>query len=154
MKTLEITKDAAIKAYKNSSQESKNLLEDLFGKEIFQKKPIERIKTVEDILGEYNISIEQFNLANKDLSKDEKAYKILKMLANILNEGWEPNWDNNNEYKYFPYFNMSSSGFRVDGCDHWATFSSVCSRLCFKSSELAKYAGTQFEDIYKDLFIF
>ena len=76
----------------------------------------------------------------------------MKLLTKSLNEGWEPDWDNSSERKYFPWFNMSSSGsgFSFCVCDDWGTHSSVGSRLCFKSSELAKYAGTQFTDIYKE----
>jgi len=79
----------------------------------------------------------------------------LFIIADALNEGWQPNWNNNDEYKYYPWFDMEKdknnpSGFRlycVD-CDFAGSF--VGSRLCFKSKALAEYAGKQFIKLYKD----
>ena len=113
----------------------------------------ERIKTFEDVLKYHNITQESFDLECDALDPDEIAYKKIKLIAKALNEGWTPDWSNSNEYKYTPYFKMGSpsgGGFSYDGYVHWFTYSHVGSRLCFKSSELAKYAGTQFEDIYKE----
>jgi hypothetical protein len=44
----------------------------------------------------------------------------------------------------------SGVGFSYVDCVRWLTSSDVGSRLCFKSSELAEYAGKTFESIYKD----
>jgi hypothetical protein len=114
-------------------------------------KPVmERIKTVADILADHGYTQERFNKLCEDLSEDEKAYRILKLLALTLNEGWTPDWNDANQLKYFAWFYMGgSSGFRYDGYVHWGSSSDVGSRLCFKSSELAKYAGEQFTDVYK-----
>jgi hypothetical protein len=115
----------------------------------------DRIKTIQDVLADNNITQEQFDKSCEGLEPDEVAYRIIKMLAKSLNEGWEPNWDNNNEYKYYPWFDMEggSSGFRFHDCDFWRSHSVVGSRLCFKSSELATYAGEQFIDVYKKFMI-
>ncbi len=77
------------------------------------------------------------------------GYKLV-IITEALNEGWIPNWDNSSEPKYYPYFDMRKvSGFSY--CDYldWNASTSAASRLCFKSSELAKFAGTQFVEIYK-----
>jgi hypothetical protein len=47
----------------------------------------------------------------------------------------------------------SGSGLSYDVYDYWRAVASVGSRLCFKSRELAEYAGKQFIDIYTDFFI-
>lgn len=84
---------------------------------------------------------------------DEIAYKKLKLIVRSLNEGWEPNWNDSNERKYYPWFKMASGGFSYgDYVNSWA-HSIVGSRLCFKSADLAKYAAETFTDIYKDFFI-
>ncbi|WP_271730210.1 hypothetical protein, partial [Aquimarina algiphila] len=70
-----------------------------------------------------------------------------------LNEGWLPDWDNGEYDKYYPWFKMSSSGFRYDGYGLRVSGSAVGSRLCFKSSELARYAGEQFTDVYRKFMI-
>lgn len=114
------------------------------------KDVMERIKTVDDILADNHITRQFFNQWSDGLSKDEVAYRILKMLATSLNEGWVPDWKNSNEYKYYPWFEMNgSSGFRVYVCARWSSASRVGSRLCYKTRALAEYAGSQFTDVYK-----
>lgn len=153
METLTIKKDDAIKAHENTNSKGKNLLEDLLGKKTFQQDVIERIKTFSDVLEELGIDAEKFDDVNEYLSLDEESYRRVKLICKALNEGWTPDWNNNNEYKYYPWFEMGSSGFRFGGYDYWVTDSYVGSRLCFKSRELAEYAGKQFEAIYENFMI-
>ena len=80
------------------------------------------------------------------------AHSKLVIIAEALNGGWAPDWDNNNEYKYYPYFDMEK-GFSFSNYDCIYTFSFAGSRLCFRSAEIAKYAGTQFVELYKDYFV-
>ena len=154
MKTLEIQQQDAIKAYENAeSQQVKDALIDLLGEEAFTINAKERFKTIKDVLQYHGQTEKQFNQNCNSLSKDEKAYRLLKMIASALNEGWIPDWSNYSEFKYFPWFDMdtsSASGFAYYGCDDWCSNSNVGSRLCFKSRDLAKYAGQQFEEIYRD----
>lgn len=110
----------------------------------------ERIKTIDDILADNMLTKEAFDKQCLSLSEDEVAYRILKMLARSLNEGWIPDWTNNNEYKYVPYFEMRGpSGFRFGGFGAWSSGSGVGSRLCFKSRPLAEYAGKQFQSVWE-----
>ena len=84
------------------------------------------------------------------------AHYKLCVIAEALNEGWKPDWSNWNQYKYYPWFEMGSPsgvGFSYDGYGNWASLSIVGSRLCFKSRELATYAGKQFEELYKEYFV-
>lgn len=83
-------------------------------------------------------------------------YKLI-IIAQVLNDGWQPNWSDNNEIKYFPYFGVKADpkhpagvGFSGTDCDVWFSSSGVGSRLCFKSSELALYAGKQFAKLYQE----
>ena len=114
------------------------------------KKVTDRIKTVSDVLADHGLTEEEFDEQCDGIDDDEVAYRILKMLAKSLNEGWTPNWNNDNEYKYYAWFYMGgSSGFRFRGYGYRGSLSDVGSRLCFKSYELAEYAGKQFTDVYK-----
>lgn len=79
-----------------------------------------------------------------------KAMAKLQVIATALNEGWQPDWTNSNQYKYYAWFKMSGSGLSFHGAVLWHTVTLVGSRICFKSSELAEYAAEQFEDIYAD----
>lgn len=151
MKTIEITKDNAVKAFKEADAKGKALLSTLFGEDTFTKVVNGKIETFEEALEHQVIDKTDFEESCKGLEKDEIAYKKIKIIAKALNNGWTPDWDNDNEYKYYPWFNMQSGvGFTHSDYDLWATNSIVGSHLCFKSSDLAIYAGKQFESIYKD----
>ena len=92
----------------------------------------------------------------EDLQKPIIAAAKLIIIINVLNEDWKPNWKDFDENKYYPWWDMndssSPSGFGLDGVTYDYSGSAVGSRLCFKSEELARYAATQFEAIYKDYF--
>lgn len=91
------------------------------------------------------------------------TYK-LSIIAEALNheaagKPWLPNW-NDSSYKYFPWFEIDASeenpsgvGFSDTGYVNWVTITSVGSRLCFLSRELALYAGEQFAELYKDFIL-
>lgn len=82
------------------------------------------------------------------------AHAKLVIIAQALNGKWKPNWKDSNQWKYYPWFDMSSgSGLSYYVYDHLISYSSCGSRLCYKTSELAKYAGTQFIDLYKEYFV-
>ena len=92
--------------------------------------------------------------------KSVLAFFMLTIIIQAINDGWEPNWNDYNEWKYYAWFeveasedNPAGSGFSHSLYDYSFTRTRVGSRLCFKSSELAMYAGTQFEEEYKQLFI-
>jgi len=147
-KTIKLTDDAAKKLHK-SSPEWKEILEENYGKDFFTPKKItDRVKSFDDACKIKGIEPE--SLFNKKDTKDEIAYKKIKVIAEVLNEGWTPDWSNSNQYKYTPYFKASGSGFSDCVYARWSTVTGVGSRLCYKSSELAIYAGKQFEDIYND----
>ena len=88
------------------------------------------------------------------------AHAKLIIIAHALNRlgnngrQWKPDWNNYDQYKYYPWFEMGgSSGFRYLVYDGWFSLSLVGSRLCFKSRELAEYAGNQFTEIYKQFML-
>ncbi|BFM41690.1 hypothetical protein CFS9_03310 [Flavobacterium sp. CFS9] len=157
METLQINKKDAIKAHDEATTKGKSLLENLLGKAVFLKSIKERIKSFDDVLSELNIVKSDFDLSCHGLESDEVAYRKAKLVAKLFNEGWIPDWTNEDEYKYFAYFKMGSPsgvGFSYYDCDRWSARSLVGSRLAFKSSDLAEYAGKLFEqEIYKPLMI-
>ena len=121
---------------------------------------IERVKSYEDaccILNKWEFFDDCID------SIDIIAYKKLKLIIEALNEGWKPNWYDINELKYYPYFSIEKYGGKngsagLGSCSAYNGFgysyTSIGSRLCFKTSELAKYAGQQFKDLYEDYFFY
>lgn len=148
METISITKANALKAYKSADKAIKTALENLLGAETFKKTGdiTDRIKTFEDACAELGVEI--FETLGQP--SDVVAYRKLRIISEALNEGWRPNWNDSNEYKYYPYFEYAGSGFSHYSYDHSCARSGVGSRLCFKTSKLAIYAGKQFIKEYND----
>ena len=116
----------------------------------------ERIITFDDVLRENGVKIEVFENNIQDLTTDEVAYKMLKEIVKAFNECWTPDWTDSSQGKYVPWFKMGSpsgGGLSCDDCAIWNSISHVGSRLCFETREQAKYAGKQFEDLYKSYFV-
>lgn len=100
--------------------------------------------------------VPDFSMYPEKHQKAMVAHAKLVIIAEALNEGWQPDWASDDQWKYEPWFYMggsSGSGFAYYGFGSWRTLSNCGSRLCFKSRELAEYAGEQFRDLYKDYYL-
>ncbi len=84
------------------------------------------------------------------------AHYQLCIIVEAINGGWVPDWTDWSQYKYYAWFRMGSasgSAFSYDDYANWTSHSTASSRLCFKTREMAEYAGKQFEQLYKDYFV-
>lgn len=143
------------------------------------KNVMERIKTFEDACNELGIDHNEWMQDKKELGleADVIAYLKLRIIAAALNEGWQPQFAED-EYRYFPWFclytqseidEMSeedksrvvcrsfSNANAIGGVAYaYASYGSsdtgthIGSRLAFKTRELAEYAGRQFVEIWAD----
>ena len=109
-------------------------------------------------------------------AREFEAYLKLRIITAALNEGWTPQFTED-EHRYFPWFWLYTKeeivkmdkeerkkivlfgGHATTGVSAGFAYAysantpsnataNVGSRLCFKSSALAKYAGEQFAEIY------
>ena len=181
-KNIQIQQENVLNAYKNASDEQKELLEHLFGSEVFKPADVrERIKTFTDAAKAVGINVpDGWEDGYHGVEPDMLAYFKLRIITKALNEGWEPKFIPG-EYRWAPYFllytkeeiekmnaetkarvvsrssNNAGAGGGVScayaSYDSAAVYASIGSRLAFKSKELAEYAGKQFTEIYAD-FIF
>ena len=147
-----------------------------------EKDVRKRIKTFEDACHEIGIDAEAWNRdkISLGLEPDVLAFLKLRIIVKALNEGWEPQFTED-ECRYYPWFILytgeeynkldeeeksrvvcrSYSYASVLGGVSCASAGSVSSgtsadigvRLAFKTSELAAYCGRQFLDIWAD-FVF
>jgi len=118
----------------------------------------ERVKSFEDACKVLNReTTPDFSMIPEKDRKPLIAHYKLIVICEALNEGWTPDWHNEKWDKFYPWFYMegsSSSGrFSVGRSDVRLSGSACGSRLCFKSEDLADYAGTQFEELYKEYFV-
>lgn len=156
MEILQISKENAIRAFKEANDKGKALLTNLFGEKVFSQKITDRLKTFEDCCEELEVDpkkvLPYLNPSNKD-EISINAYAKLIIILRAFNEGWVPDWSNSNQYKYFPWLQYKSGfGFSITTYDGWHTGAGVGSRLCLKSSDLAIHVGKQFEKEYNEYF--
>jgi len=83
------------------------------------------------------------------------AYKLM-IIFKAINNGWVPDWNSWGQYKYYPWFIVAPGGVGFSHSDYDLTHPGtyVGSRLCTDSSEKALYIGTQFEEEYKQYFLY
>lgn len=185
---MEIKQENIVAAYNTADDNGKNLLRTMFpnvefeGDKQAKKRPVtERIKTFEDAckeLGEEHLFVKQYNSNEMaDVDTDLDAYLKLRIICAALNEGWTPEFTED-EWHYYPWFflytqeeldNMDSSekkdrrmidtgdyqteyagfGFAYNDA-HSDTSTPAGSRLYLKSDELAVYCGKQFIELWAD----
>ncbi len=153
MKTVELKVENLIHAYKNGSNEIKTFLNDLVPDVDLCPNIMDRVKSFEDACEVLGLDpVKCLPCIDHCQSEDYAAitaFAKISIIRGALNEGWKPDWANSNEYKYYPWFKHSGVGFSYGDYATSSANSSVGSRLCYKSRELAEYAGKQFIDLYK-----
>ena len=186
---ITIKKEDILNAYNQAPKGQKSLLENIFGKDMFQQKDFkERVKTFEDACSElgydhplvksYDGYVSHIHQHDRD-DRDVVAYLKLRIICEALNDGWKPTF-NENECRYYTWFHAYNrekydelnedqkkllrfvvilnncvgkfATVLATGTAHMPSYPDAYfgSRLAFKTSELATYAGTQFFDIWCD----
>ncbi|MBS1988729.1 hypothetical protein JST56_07120 [Candidatus Dependentiae bacterium] len=155
--TVEIDKDALLKAHKSGTAAEKKLLEKLHGKDMFQPDLMQTVKSIADIYRLAGVNARSYALPKTATADQiaENAFRKLRLAAQIMNQGWKPDWSNDNQYKYYPYFvwDNKKKGFSFAHVGCLYTLTSVGSRLCFRTSALAEFFGKTFLSEYNDFLI-
>ena len=151
-------------------------------------RPItERVKTFEDAcreLGEdspFVLAYQNTNLRDPEVAEENRdilAYMKLRIIAAALNEGWEPQFTED-EWRWYPWFTLWTEEELSEKSDEWKadrhlistgdysgdyagfayaysyyapsnSYAYFGSRLCFKSEALATYCGKQFISLWAD----
>lgn len=87
-----------------------------------EKKPVtERVKTFDDACKELGIDAEEIQQQWQDAGitmLDEVAYQKLRIITAALNEGWEPEFKED-EYRYYPYCILYTKAEIEQKDDEW-----------------------------------
>lgn len=164
-----------------SKEQVQNEMHKVFGEDTFKPKDImERVKTFEDACHELGIEPDKWlqDKAELGFEPDVIAYMKLRIICKALNEGWEPQFTED-EWRYYPWFTLWTEDELSEKSDEWKTdrhlistgeyqtdyaglayaYSNYApsltaayfgSRLCLKSDTLAVYCGKQFINIWAD----
>ena len=131
---------------------------------------IERVKSYADACDVLGVpQLDEKAMLSAGFRPDEIARRKLETITAALNEGWKPDWNNTDEYKYYPWFYIEpGKGKDPDGnpdgataglsyahthnaASHTAT--NIGSRLCFHDRRTAFYAGNTFTDLYAAILV-
>lgn len=184
---MEIDIKNIMAAYETATESEKILLSTLFPdlslgqtEKAPDDRPVtERIKTFEDAmlaLGEEHPLVKEWH-CGENLSSDLEAYLQLRVICAALNEGWEPQFTED-EWRWFPWHYLWTESELDKKSDEWkadrhlimigdkyqseyaglacadsytapsTSDTNFGSRLCLKSEALATYCGQQFIDLW------
>ena len=193
---MEIQEKNIVAAYKAADESGKNLLKALFPAVSFDQQEVdnrpvtERIKTFDDALealGEDNPFVAMYRTIACNYHYDRTtaqmfAYAKLQVVVAALNEGWEPEFTEN-EWRWYPWFylytqdeldekdeewkqkralQLVGDNYQTEYCgfafaDSGSAPSNapayVGSRLCLKDEATARYCGTQFAELWADFYL-
>lgn len=113
-----------------SKEQVQNEMHKVFGEETFKPKDImERVKTFEDAcreLGEDHPFVRSYNGYANNIHENNKndtdilAYLKLRIICAALNEGWEPQFTED-EWRYYPWFTLWTEDELSEKSDEWKT---------------------------------
>lgn len=131
---MEIKDQNLLNAYKVATDEQKDLLKAMFPEFEFEpetkdNRPVEeRIKTFEDALnalGEDNALVKEFRYiidyaadTSERPTHDLEAFLKLRIIAAALNEGWQPEFSEE-EYRWYPWFILYSADELAEKSEEW-----------------------------------
>jgi len=154
MRTFKITEKAAQKLFDKGNDAIKSILKDELGHEFFDMKIIDKVKSYEDALELASEKLRNECCIHSTDTPDVVAYKKLKLIIAVINEEWIADWNNGDQRKWWPWFNMASgSGFGFSHSDYCyaVTGTTVGSRLCYATKEKCDYVANTFLRLYEEL---
>lgn len=116
----------------------------------FDENRMDRVKTYDDACSVLGISPNPKIFDG--LPEDEIAYIKLKTITKALNGWWKADYQSKDQQKWYPCFYITGTSIITLTFSHAESplsRSDIGSRLCFRSKELAEYAGRQFIGLYE-----
>lgn len=189
---IKISEQKLLETFKQCDGSQKELLIKLYGKEAFTKAMdvTARIKTFEDACRELGndhlmvLAYQNTNLRDPEVIEENRdiiAYMKLRIITAALNEGWQPQFTQD-EWRWYPWFCLWTDKELSEKSDEWkrkhalkgiddyqgeyvrfasapsdyatsTTVALIGSRLCYQSEALAEYSGRQFADLWADFYL-
>lgn len=144
---IDLSQDEINEMYDVSDAKQKEVLDKFFTK---PKYIIDSINSFEDACSVLGIKKDEVFNSKFDLVSDI-AFKKLKVIIKALNEGWYPNWEDQNQAKHYNYWRMKG-GFSYYDVYYYGVNTDVPSALVFKTRKLAKHASKIAYQEYKEYY--
>lgn len=118
-------------------------------------KKISCKKAFEQACKELGLNPSDLPIVDSLPEKDQKsiiAYYKLTIIIRALNEGWEADFSNHSQWKYWVFVWVDSAGFVCALTYYTAAYTHALlgSRLCFKDRETAQFAIDNFIPLYEE----
>jgi hypothetical protein len=111
------------------------------------------IKTTDDAFRKCGLepNLPDFSMIPEKYRHSLMCAFLLMVVFDAINDGWEPDFSNHNEARYFPWPWVLSSGFgfSLSSYDYGCTIALVGSRLCTNTREKVVYILEQFPELWK-----
>lgn len=155
--TVQIDNAKLIQEYQHGDEKTKEALIRIAGPEIFRGNEISDVirKKFEEACKYQGLDPDEVLHTGDNLNVEQQvsnAYTMLRILAKSKRDGWEPDWNDSSQYKYYPWFDYEAGvGFVVDGTRYADAYSGtgVGSRLCFPNREMAIEFAKENIELYR-----
>lgn len=107
-----------------------------------------KVSPMQKVYEYHKTTEEEFDKLYLNIPKKVKAYQQEIMVVAYYNKDWTPNYNNSNEYKYYPYFYMDE--FRLDYVTGGCAASTVGAPQVFKNKKDCEEAVELFFEVYKE----
>jgi hypothetical protein len=115
----------------------------------------DKIRSYSDVceeLGEKELSLSDFDFLDIEYRNKILNQSKLKQIEKLFNFDFKIDWSNHNQYKYYPYFEVSGSGLGLGFYGSYYDGSGFGGLPAyFKDRETSDFVGKTFVDIYKEL---
>lgn len=155
--TIELEDSLILQGYNQANASQKKIIEKYFK----INKPInliKKIKTWKDVLKYAKEKGYTFNLPYLEKTKVKEEISLnalckIHLLTKVFNEDWIADFNDFNQYKYYPWFKKKVSGWVFDGVSFrysasggWGSFS------YFKNNDIVNHIGNnqEFLNIYNE----
>lgn len=156
-------KEAQEKVIELTEEDEDTTVFDFYTDEQEYEEITDRVKSYTDACNVLGIEpMNEQDMKEQGYRPDGIARRKLETITEALNEGWKPDWNNTNEYKYYPYFYIEENA-KAQGAaglsfantinSASSTNANISSRLCFHDRETARYAGRTFTELYEQILI-
>jgi hypothetical protein len=151
---LKIKKETAKEIYGESPLGLRKILEETFGIDYFKKTDWKDFRTFDDLCRATGTTGVDFNnkWTGEGFDPSTIAFERMKILTKAYNQDWPFDIFNTNQRKWYPWFEVLSSGFGFSPsyCHYAYSITYVGSRLCFESEEKANHAGRTFIKLFQE----
>ena len=120
----------------------KSTFENIIFKEVTKSNPMD------EVFKYHNTTEEEFDKLYENLPKHVKAFEKECMVVAFYNKGWSPDFNNKNEYKYYPWFNMNN--FSLLCVYYCYSISYFPRRLLFKNEKDCREAVEKYFEVFKE----